>query len=559
MQAEWSPPVSAPPCAVFEDDHLLVVRKPAGWNTHAPSPFAGEGIYEWLRGREPRWDRLSIIHRLDKETSGLLVFGKSQLANQSLTQQFTERKVAKEYVLLSHSRPSRELIDVRSTLLRRGSYYESVPHFGTAPLAETEFKLVEKDRYWMVRASPKTGRTHQIRVHAAQEGFPILGDELYGGQPWHRMCLHAESLAFDHPFTGERLTFTWPAEFLNRPQADRRLAIIDPAETDAFRSVHGLADDCPGWFVDRIGDWEIAQSEVISSEISAPQPPYSKVAGPNLANAGRYFKSLTRHVGTCQPAQLQPSLVWGSAVAEPFHVRENGVRYELSLKEGYSAGLFFDQRDNRRRLLKRHIRRGFTLNFPGSPQPAMLNAFAYTCGFSVCGALAGFNVTSLDLSRKYLDWGKRNFSANNLELSGHDWIFGDVFDWFKRLKKKGRQFDLVVLDPPTFSRSKESGTFTAETGYGNLVQLAVPLIKPGGVLFASSNAARLDPERFCSMVRTALEDSGRRIAAEHYAPQPPDFPITPEAPGYLKTIWLKLDDVSPSAEAPEPVPAEIFD
>ena len=81
-----------PPCIVFEDDDLLVVNKPPGWNTHAPSPYAGEGVYEWLRHREPRWAELSILHRLDKDTSGLMVFGKTPLANRSLTQQFEERR-----------------------------------------------------------------------------------------------------------------------------------------------------------------------------------------------------------------------------------------------------------------------------------------------------------------------------------------------------------------------------------------------------------------------------------------------------------------------------------
>jgi len=70
---------------VFEDEHLLVVNKPAGWNTHAPAPFVGEGLYEWLRNRHPRWSALSIMHRLDKETSGLMVFGKTTAANRSLT------------------------------------------------------------------------------------------------------------------------------------------------------------------------------------------------------------------------------------------------------------------------------------------------------------------------------------------------------------------------------------------------------------------------------------------------------------------------------------------
>ena len=71
------------PCVLFEDEHLLAVHKPAGWNTHAPGPYAGEGIYDWLRAREPRWSSLAILHRLDKETSGIIVFGKTPLANKS--------------------------------------------------------------------------------------------------------------------------------------------------------------------------------------------------------------------------------------------------------------------------------------------------------------------------------------------------------------------------------------------------------------------------------------------------------------------------------------------
>ena len=76
---------------IFEDEHLLAINKPAGMNTHSPSPFAGEGIYEWLKNREPRWANLAILHRLDKETTGIILFGKTALANRSLTSQFAER------------------------------------------------------------------------------------------------------------------------------------------------------------------------------------------------------------------------------------------------------------------------------------------------------------------------------------------------------------------------------------------------------------------------------------------------------------------------------------
>src|SRR6266851_2672622 len=89
------------PLIVFEDEHLLVVNKPLGFNTHSPSPFAGEGLYEWLRHREPRWAALATIHRLDKATSGVLAFAKTTRANQSLTQQFASRALRKKYFLLT--------------------------------------------------------------------------------------------------------------------------------------------------------------------------------------------------------------------------------------------------------------------------------------------------------------------------------------------------------------------------------------------------------------------------------------------------------------------------
>src|SRR5579871_2175818 len=131
-----------PPCVIFEDEHLLVVNKPAGMNTHAPSPFAGEGIYDWLRHREPRWAKLAIIHRLDKETSGVLVFGKTALANRSLTEQFTERTVHKRYLLITDRPGQREEFIVKTKIARAGERYISSAR---GEIAETWFRKMAGD------------------------------------------------------------------------------------------------------------------------------------------------------------------------------------------------------------------------------------------------------------------------------------------------------------------------------------------------------------------------------------------------------------------------------
>jgi 23S rRNA (cytosine1962-C5)-methyltransferase len=170
----------------------------------------------------------------------------------------------------------------------------------------------------------------------------------------------------------------------------------------------------------------------------------------------------------------------------------------------------------------------------------VLNAFAYTCGFSVCAAMAGARATSLDLSKKYLEWGRRNFALNGMDPAAHDFIFGDAFDWMKRLARKGRRFDVVLLDPPTFSRSKEHGVFRAEKDYGKLVGAALPLLKPGGVFFASANASSLQPDDFLRMVEGAVTEAGQSIARRHYVPQPPDFPLHRAEPAHLKTVWVRL-------------------
>src|ERR1017187_8408583 len=417
------------PCVNFEDEHLLVVNKPAGWNTLAPSPYASEGIYDWLRHREPRWATLAILHRLDKETSGVLVFGKTPLANRSLTEQFTQHRVRKKYLLLTDREVPQKDFTVKTALVRVGEKYASRPG---GEMAETKFCRSRGDEaqikignrkseignelepphvgcYNCVEASPLTGRTHQIRVHAAESGFPILGDTLYGGTPAARVFLHAAEISFTHPATGKPVTFQAPANFDAIPQfggasvlasrkddcssgspgvsphllnpnwisTDPRLALraalIDPQETDAFRVIHGASDGWPGWYVERLGKFLLSQSE---QPLRADQREELARLAKIFSAGGAYHKILSRQVRRTTTAEASPQPVWGEAAPERFEICENGVRFELGFNEGCSTGLFLDQRDNRRRFLTNHIAADF-------PQPStlnyqLLNCFAYT-------------------------------------------------------------------------------------------------------------------------------------------------------------------------------------
>ena len=558
---------SLPPCVLHEDEHLLVVNKPAGWNTHAPSPYAGEGIYDWLKHREPRWVSLAIFHRLDKETSGVLVFGKTPLANRSLTDQFTARTVRKKYYLLTDHAPKQREFTVKSRIVRGGDRYVSGPHgewaetrFGVPPSGGSATEKLRqfkpdhlKTELQTVEAEPLTGRTHQIRVHAAENGFPVLGDTLYGGSPWARVCLHAAELSFQHPVTGEVVTFSAHADFTTDARLALRRAFIESDVTDAFRLIHGASDGWPGWYVERLGEFLLSQSE---RELTAAQRQHLATL---LVAKAAYHKPLSRQVRQTTIAEASPKLIQGDVVPERFIVHENGVKFELSFNEGYSVGLFLDQRDNRRRLLTGHVAANFALSpegrvtripnqkgsgtgltRPSELRLEILNCFAYTCGFSVCAALNGARTTSLDLSKNYLKCGKLNFALNGLDPTQHDFIFGDVFDWLKRLGKKQRAFDVVLLDPPTFSQSKEGGVFRAEKDYGRLVTAALEVLKPGGVLFASTNAADWPPVDFLAEVERAIQTGRRKIVQQHYVPQPADFPVSRAEPAYLKTVWMRV-------------------
>src|SRR5438876_6575047 len=296
-------------CVIFDDEHLLAVNKPAGMNTHAPGPFAGEGLYEWLRNREPRWATLAIIHRLDKETSGVIVFSKTLLANRSLTEQFTKRAVRKKYLLLTDREAGEKEFTSRSCLVRAGARYISRPLHAGGDVAETRFRVIGADENiqhptsniqkrskihdssaarssenwsldlgpsldlgsWILDlpaaaatamiAEPFTGRTHQIRVHAAEKGLPILGDTLYGGTRAARVYLHAAELHFKHPATGQEMIFHAEVNFREDPGLLMRQVFIEPELTDAVRLIHGASDGWPGWYVERLGGFFLSQSE----------------------------------------------------------------------------------------------------------------------------------------------------------------------------------------------------------------------------------------------------------------------------------------------------------
>ena len=203
---------------VFEDEHLLVVNKPPGLVVHpAPGNWSGT-LLNGLLARDPQavlLPRAGIVHRLDKDTSGLMVVARTRAAMDALVLRIAAREVARQYVALAHrawggARTRR--VDAPIGRDPRNRLRMAVVEGGKP--AATQFELLQDGAQgcW-VRATLETGRTHQIRVHMAHIGHPLVGDELYGGASaasLSRQGLHAYRLAFAHPSTGQKLEFQAP-------------------------------------------------------------------------------------------------------------------------------------------------------------------------------------------------------------------------------------------------------------------------------------------------------------------------------------------------------------
>jgi 23S rRNA pseudouridine1911/1915/1917 synthase len=211
---------------VYEDDHLLVVDKPAGLVVH-PAPGHPEGtLAQALAGRASGGEpfRPGIVHRLDKDTSGLLVVAKSEAVHRALQDQIRAREVTREYLALVEGRPDARSGTIDAAIGRdRGRRTVMSTRTDRPRQAVTHFEIEQElPRTTLLRVRLETGRTHQIRAHLAAIGHPVCGDAVYGGDAsgrrlgLTRQFLHAANLLFRHPHTGEilRCESKLPADLL---------------------------------------------------------------------------------------------------------------------------------------------------------------------------------------------------------------------------------------------------------------------------------------------------------------------------------------------------------
>jgi 23S rRNA G2069 N7-methylase RlmK/C1962 C5-methylase RlmI len=278
------------------------------------------------------------------------------------------------------------------------------------------------------------------------------------------------------------------AEAFVRARAHRS-ALLASADTTTYRLFDGAGDDVPGVYVDRLGPAAILSvyddagwSDELVSEAAEAVLASTGADGVQSVYVKRFLKDRSRLGGRPPAESTSATPRAGVAQPETLTVDEYGVHIEVRPYDGFSTGLFLEHREHRRALATRGVTRA-------------LNLFAYTCAFSVPLAASGAHVTNVDVSARYLDWGRRNHALNGLDASRVRYSRMDATAYLAYAARHAHErFDLVIIDPPTFGAGnsrKGVKPWKATADYPKLIAAAAAVLQPGGLIFAATNAREL--------------------------------------------------------------------
>ena len=223
----------------------------------------------------------------------------------------------------------------------------------------------------------------------------------------------------------------------------------------------------------------------------------------------------------------QDDFVKGEQGDFPIIVKENGMNFAVNLNDGAMTGIFLDQRDVRQAIRDKY-----------SEGKNVLNTFSYTGAFSVAAALGGaMKTTSVDLAKRSLAKTIEQFSVNGIDYEQQDIKVMDVFDYFRYAKRHELKFDLVMLDPPSFARSKKY-TFSTAKDYPALLKDAIAITEKNGVIVASTNNSSFGMKKFKTFIEEAFSDAGSKFKILEESSLPRDFRTNRDFPefNYLKVV-----------------------
>lgn len=304
----------------------------------------------------------------------------------------------------------------------------------------------------------------------------------------------------------------------------------DP-EVDSYREVYAESDQIPGLIVDRYGSFRVLQF------LNAGTEHWRDSIISHLASRGdceALYERSDVDVRDLEGLQAREGVLWGTQPPESLIVREHGMRFHVDIVKGHKTGFYLDQRESRRYLHQ---------HFPGGE---VLDAFCYTGGFTLAALAAGAErVLAIDASQPSIQLAQRNVALNELPEEHCEWLQGDVFHELRKLRDRGRSFDVVILDPPRFAPTASQAN-KASRGYKDINLLALKLLRPGGMLFSYSCSGGISPDFFQKIIAGAALDAGVHASILAWHGQPHDHPVVLNFPEgrYLKGLVCKVQPMA---------------
>lgn len=306
---------------------------------------------------------------------------------------------------------------------------------------------------------------------------------------------------------------------------EKRLGLYNNPKTTAFRVFNGEGDGIGGLTIDYFDGYYLINW--YSLGIFSFRAQIVKAVSELVEFDGIYEKLRFEGFSTEHP----DGFVIGKEAVFPLTVKENGVNISVFFNEGSMVGVFLDQREVRRAIRNQYAK-----------GKNVLNTFSYTGVFSVFAALGGAkSTTSVDLANRSLYHTQNNFEINGLELTQHNILVEDVFNYFKFAHKKGLTYDLVILDPPSYAKSKDA-TFSAEKDYPSLLSDAVKITTNHGIIVASNNSSTITAEKFKQIIGKGFNLAKARFEILEFHQLPKDFRPHHlyEESNYLKVAFIKV-------------------
>jgi 23S rRNA (cytosine1962-C5)-methyltransferase len=310
-----------------------------------------------------------------------------------------------------------------------------------------------------------------------------------------------------------------------RAAIELRRRVVDLDKLGCVRLVNAESDGLPGFVVERYGDYLVVQ--LYSASVANLRDDFYSALEEHLKPKGIYEQRRYRSLGGEAPRQAAAELVRGSAAPVEVEVVEDDLSFVVDVTAPLSTGLFADLREGRRAV--RQWAKG----------RRVLNLFSYTGAISVYAHAGGATeVCAIDVAAKAHARARRNFAASGFDPEKPEHIVGDVFKVLARFVERGRQFDMVVVDPPAFASAAARGgkPWSAMRDYAELIGAALDVTAPGGLLAAASSTHKMSADEFERALAEGAYAARTRLQIIDRRPLPPDFPTVPGFPegSYLK-------------------------